>query len=177
MQENSRYFFCLAKKKARLRAPIGPFTNDKWELIEEKVCDTLNKTYFEVFDTPEEGDILLEDYIDSEEDLPTDEYKRLKNIYFTIEDIEKAIKETRSEASGPSGISPMLTKKTCKTIAPVLYQLFKKILKERRIPSINLLYLMSPLLKPGKGASKPSSYCPVALTELWIRLLEKILKK
>ena len=71
----------------------------------------------------------------------------------------------------------MLAKKTCKTIAPVLYQLFKKILKERRIPSINLLSLISPLLKPGKDASKPSSYRPIALTELWIRLLEKILKK
>ena len=94
MKENSRYFFRLAKKKVRLRAPIGPFTNDEGEVIEEKVCDTLNKTYFEVFDTPDEGDILPEDYIDSEEDLPSDEYKRLKNIYFTIEDIEKAIKET-----------------------------------------------------------------------------------
>merc|ERR1712089_77008 len=107
---------------------------------------------------------------------PTDEYRRLKNIYFTIEDIEKAIKETRSEAPGPSGISLILAKKTCKTIAPVLYQLFKKILKERRIPKINLLSLISPLLKPGKDASKPSSYRPVALTELWICLLEKILK-
>ena len=37
MKENSRYFFRLAKKKARLRAPIGPFTNDEGEVIEEKV--------------------------------------------------------------------------------------------------------------------------------------------
>merc|ERR1711873_223317 len=109
--------------------------------------------------------------------MGTDEYRRLKNIYFTIEDIEKAIKETRSEAPGPSGISPKLAKKTCKSIAPMLYQLFKKILKERKIPSINLLSLISPLLKPGKDASKPSSYRPVSLTELWMRILEKVLKK
>ena len=73
MKENSRYFFRLAKKKARLRAPIGPFTNDEGEVIEEKVCDTLNQTYYEVFDTPQEGDVLPEDYINSEEDLPSDE--------------------------------------------------------------------------------------------------------
>ena len=37
--------------------------------------------------------------------------------------------------------------------------------------------LISPLLKPGKDTSKPSSYRPVTLTELWIPILEKILKK
>ena len=176
MQENSRFFFRLAKMKARMRAPIGPFTNEKGELIKEEPCETLNKTYFEVFNPPEEGDSLPEGYLDSEEDLPAEEDRRLQNIYFSIKDIKKAIKETRSEAPGPSGISPMLAKKTCETIAPVLYQLFRKILKERKIPDINLISLISPLLKPGKDASKPSSYRPVALTELWIRILEKILK-
>ena len=77
MQENSRFFFRLAKKKARLRAPIGPFTNEKGDLIEEKVCKTLNKTYYKVFDVPDEGDSLPEDYLDSEEDLPAEEDRRL----------------------------------------------------------------------------------------------------
>ena len=77
MQENSRFFFHLAKKKSRLRASIGPFTNEKGELIEEKVCKTLNKRYFEVFDTPEEGDSLPEGYLDSEEDLPAETPKYL----------------------------------------------------------------------------------------------------
>ena len=149
-----------------MRAPIGPFTNDKGELIEEEVCETLNKTYFEVFDEPEEGDSLPEGYLDSEEDLPAEEDRRLQNIYFSIESIKKVIKETKSEAPGLSGISPMLAKRTCEAIAPLLHELFRKIIKERKIPDINLISLISPLLKPGKDASKPSSYCPATLTEL-----------
>ena len=58
MKSNSRFFFHLTKKKARKRAPIGPFTDDKGKLIEEEPCETLNKTYFEVFKEPEEGDPL-----------------------------------------------------------------------------------------------------------------------
>ena len=76
-------------------APIGPFTNDKGELIEEEVCETLNKTYYEVFDAPEEGDSLPEGYLDSEEDLPVEGDRRLKNIYFSIKSIKKVIKETK----------------------------------------------------------------------------------
>ena len=159
-----------------MRAPIGPFTNDKGELIEEELCKTLNKTYYEVFEELEEGDSLPEGYLDSEEDLPADEDRRLKNVYFSINSIKKAIRETKSEAPGPSGITPLLAKKTCDAIAPILHELFRKIIRERKIPTINLLSLISPLLKPGKDASKPGSYRPVSLKELWMRMLEKVLK-
>ena len=118
----------------------------------------MNKTYFEVFEEPEEGDCLPEGYLDSKEDLPAEEDRRLQNIYFSIESIKKVIKETKSEAQGPSGISPMLAKKTCEAMAPLLHELFRKIIKGRRIPDINLISLISPLLKSGKDASKPSSY-------------------
>ena len=80
------------------------------------------------------------------------------------------------EAPGPSGITPLLAKKTCDAIAPILHELLRKILKERKIPTINLLSLISPLLKPDKDASKPGSYRPILLTELWMLILEKVLK-
>ena len=61
-------------------------------------------------------------------------------------------------------------------IVLVLNKLFRKILDERRVPDINLLNLISPLLKPGKDQSKPGSYRPVSLTEFFFRVLEKVLK-
>ena len=60
-----------------MRAPIVPFTNNKGELIEEEPYETLNQTYYEAFEEPEEGDSLPEGYLDSEEDLPADENRRL----------------------------------------------------------------------------------------------------
>lgn len=45
----------------------------------------------------------------------------------------------------------------------------------REIPDINLISLISPLLKPDKCPGKASSYRLVALTEVLIRMLEKML--
>ena len=83
---------------------------------------------------------------------------------------------THSTSPGPSGICPKLAKMTVDIIVPVLYRLFRKILDDRKIPVINLLNIISPLLKPGKDQSKPGSYRPVSLTEFFFRILEKVLK-
>ena len=40
-----------------------------------------------------------------------------------------------------------------------------------------MIFFISPLIKPGKDPSKPSSYRPVSLTELFIRIMEKVLKE
>ena len=37
--------------------------------------------------------------------------------------------------------------------------------------------MISPLLKPDKSVSKASSYRPVALTEVFIRVFEKVIKE
>ena len=101
-----RFFFRLSKTKARMRAPIGPFTNNQGKLIEKEPFEVLNQTYYKVYEQHEEKYTLPEDYLDSAEDLPQEEDKRLKNIFFRIENIKNAIKETKSEAPGPSGITP-----------------------------------------------------------------------
>ena len=107
---------------------------------------------------------LQDSYFDSEEDLPDNKDWWLEDIDFTEEDIKKAIMGTHSTSPGPSGICPKLAKMTVDIIVPVLYRLCRKILDDRIIPVINLLNIISPLLKPGKDQSKPGSYRPVSLT-------------
>ena len=84
---------------------------------------------------------------------------------------------TRSVASGPSGISPLLVRNTIDFLKIYLKLLFQKRLKEREFPQINLVALISPLLKPDKSPSKAASYRPVALTEVFIRVFEKVIKE
>ena len=83
---------------------------------------------------------------------------------------------TTSTSPGPSGIGPKLAKMTVDTITPTLFKLFGKMIDDRVVPEINLINLISPLLKPGKDPSKPGSYRPVSLTEFFFRVLEKVLK-
>ena len=63
-----------------------------------------------------------------------------------------------------------------KVIAPHLMVLYKKIMKTSDILAINNISQIIPLLKSDKDPAKPGSYRPVVLTELFMRVLEKILK-
>ena len=54
--------------------------------------------------------------------------------------------------------------------------LFTKIIEEKTIPKINLTSIVIPLIKPDKNPSKADSYRPVSLIELFMRVMEKIMK-
>ena len=73
-------------------------------------------------------------------------------------------------------MSVKLLKGIAKVISAFLVVLFKKIMARSDIPEINLISHIVPLLKNDKDPSKPSSYRPVALTELIFRTLEKVVK-
>ena len=51
------------------------------------------------------------------------------------------------------------------------------MLDTEKLSDKNILSLIFPLLKPGKNLGNPASYCPVALTELLVRVLGKVLQQ
>ena len=165
MRENSKHFFHLARKKVRIKTPIGPFVTKEGKLMEESEAETLNKEYQSVFEEPDPNDCLPPNYFDSEEDLPT-AGERLENSRFTISTVRKIVMGMSSESPGPSGICPLLIKRTFNTIRGYIMLLFRKILDERKIPPINRRSLIAPFLKSDKSTDSPRSYPPVALTEV-----------
>ena len=119
MKKSSRYFYKYAKSKLKFKTPVGPFTDKEGNLINEKECETLNKQYQSVFGTPEPDDEINIEYLYSEEDLPSPE-KRLEIVKFTITDIKKTVARINSESPGPSGVCPLILKKTKNTIVGYL---------------------------------------------------------
>ena len=89
----------------------------------------------------------------------------------------KSINSTTSHSPGPSGVCPLLVKRTSGIIAGHLMLLYRKILDDKTVPMINLTSLISPFLKPNKSPNAPGSYRPVSLTEVFIRILEKTIKE
>ena len=87
------------------------------------------------------------------------------------------MKNMTSEASGPSGINPFVTKKFGKALGPYLTLYYNKMIDDEEVPEINRFNFVAPLLKPGKPSEDPASYRPVSLTETWFRLFERIVKK
>ena len=75
------------------------------------------------------------------------------------------------------GDHPASPKKTEKIMGPIIWRWCRTILDTQELPSINTLSYISPLLKQGKGPGDPASYRPVALTEILVRILEKVLQQ
>ena len=96
---------------------------------------------------------------------------------FSVNDIKKIIKNISSTSAGFSGITSLLLKKTVEVMAPVIWRWCRIVLDTEHLPAINILSLISLLLKPGKDPGDPGSYQPVALTELLMRVLEKVLQQ
>ena len=59
----------------------------------------------------------------------------------------------------------------------IIWRWCRTVLDSQELPSINILSFISPLLKQGKDPGDPASYRPVALTELLVRILEKVLQQ
>jgi len=52
MQESLKFFFHYKKSKSRIQAHIGPYTDKNNKVMQEKPCEVLNQTYFEVYEEP-----------------------------------------------------------------------------------------------------------------------------
>ena len=165
-------FYSYARKISNNRNPIGPFVKNG-SVIHQEPASVLNEHYCSVF-SKEEGEKLPADYAWSLEDLPKD-IDWISDLKFSVKDVSKIIRKINSTASGPSGISPLLLKNTERTMSPIIWRWCRTVIDTEMLPSINILSIINPLLKPGKSAGDPGSYRPVALTELLVRVLEKLL--
>ena len=64
---------------------------------------------------------MPKDYVWTLEDLPKD-IQWISDIKFSVKDIQKIIRNISSSSAGPSGITPLLHKKTEKVMAPIIWR-------------------------------------------------------
>ena len=177
MQENKKEFYAYARKKKRIRPYIGPFTR-KGKVVKKKACEVLSEEFFQAYRAPAEGENeeVDEGYFSNDEDLEEGKV-RLRKVLVTVEEVMEELMKMNSEASGPTGITPYVTIKLGRALVPYLVIYYNGMSDEEKVPQINRLNFVAPLLKPGKPPEDPASYRPVSLTEVWIRLYERVLKR
>merc|ERR1712240_254996 len=177
MQENKKEFYAYARKKKRVRPYIGPFTR-KGKVVRKKACEVLSEEFYKAYRAPAEGENEEVDdgYFSSEEDLMEGKAK-LKKVIVTVEEVMEELMKMTSEASGPTGVTPYVTRKLGRALVPYLTIYYNGMSEEEDVPGVNRLSYVAPLLKPGKKPEDPASYRPVSLTEVWIRLYERVLKR
>ena len=76
---------------------------------------------------------------------------------------------------GPDGLSPHLLSMLATQISPTLTQIFNQSLHLGKSPLDWKLQHITPILKPGKNKTDPSSYRPIALTSICCKVLEHVI--
>ena len=96
------------------------------------------------------------------------------NSNFTESELENALKQTHLSAPGPDGITYPMIKHLSHASKKNLLNLYNRIWNEQTFPDAWHEAIVIPFHKPGKDASDPKNYRPIALTSCVCKLLEKM---
>ena len=102
---------------------------------------------------------------------PNSEYY---NKLFSIKELNSALKKSHDSAPGSDKIHYQFLKHLPLTSLSVLLDLFNDIWQSGEFPKSWREALVIPIPKPGKDASEPSNYRPIALTSCLCKTLERM---
>jgi ribonuclease HI len=97
------------------------------------------------------------------------------NSKFSYFEFNRALQNCHKTSSGPDNISYTLLKKLPQSSLINLLKLYNRIWQENIFPSSWRMATIVPILKPGKNATDPLSYRPIALTSCICKVLEKMI--
>ncbi|GFX38829.1 probable RNA-directed DNA polymerase from transposon X-element [Trichonephila clavipes] len=96
------------------------------------------------------------------------------NCDFTLTELKQALLQAHNTSPGPDGITyTMLRHLHPNSLANILF-LFNRVWQEHCFPSSWREAIVIPILKPGKVATDPLSYRPIALTSCFCKTFERM---
>lgn len=152
------------KSKPRIKKIV---LDHSGELVDdpERVAEILARKFAEV-STTEPPQITVEEQI--EED-------GAHNAPFSYRELETAMNEmNKDSAPGPDGIFYRQVKEANVSLLNKLLDLYNEIWRTGRQPDDWKISVITPVLKPGRDATDPGSYRPIALTSMLARIMERM---
>ena len=113
-----------------------------------------------------------DEYIDYTSNTPQ-EY----NVSIKLKELKNVLRTSGNTAPGEDGIPYEMIRKLSEDSLKYLLDFYNLLFKNHIFPNKWKEAIIIPILKPGKDASKCSSYRPIALLSCLSKLLEKILNK
>lgn len=108
--------------------------------------------------------------LDFSEDVECDLNKDL-----SWEEFDRALDQTRNSTPGPDGITKDMIQKAPPNIQRVIFELLSKSFDTGEIPKIWTHSILIPILKPHKNPRDTTSFRPIALTSIVVKILERII--
>ena len=181
IKDDPKIFYKYANSKRKVRHRIGPLcttigANKHIEHGEYEMAEILSKQYKSVFTEPIAEKKVLYPEIFFNSDKPQN-IICLENIYFTIQDIEDALNETKpNSTSGPDGWPAYLLHHYKHQLSGPIYNIWRKSLDSGDMPEpINLSHI-TPIFKGGMRC-EAVNYRPIALTSHLTKVFERVVRK
>ena len=99
------------------------------------------------------------------------------NEDFTIGELLYVLGKVRGTSAGPDGIRYEMVQNLSPLNKIALLEFFNKIWKSQTFPKEWSNAITIPLLKPGKESKTPSSYRPIALTNVLCKIMERLVNR
>ena len=172
IKSDPKFFFSYAKKFSKLKSNTGPLLGKDGKLHNEpqKMADILQQQYTSVFSDPCSPNKNCPQIYTKETN------STLSDIYFTEEDIIKAIDEIDINASTCDNDIPAQVLKNCKNaLCYPIQQIWSKSFNSGIIPPALKTQYITPVHKKGPKTI-PSNYRPISLTSHLIKIFERIVR-
>ena len=96
------------------------------------------------------------------------------NVPLTMSELDNALKLSSNTSPGEDEVYYHMIRHLSETSMLFTLSLFNRIWSEGDFPSMWRVAIVIPFLKPGKAASNPNNYRPIALTSCICKLLERV---
>ena len=159
-------FHKYIRERKHARPSVGPLLIDG-TLSDDPILmsETLVRAFTSVFDPSYPPDTLPHQVSDGV----------ISTVPFSEAAVRRLLSNLRSDGGpGPDGLKPLLLKNCAAEMAIPLTILFTKSLEEGILPRQFKLARVSPIYK-GKGSrSEPLNYCPISLTSVCCKTMERL---
>ncbi|GBM04979.1 putative RNA-directed DNA polymerase from transposon X-element [Araneus ventricosus] len=99
------------------------------------------------------------------------------NNSFTLLEFQSCLSTVHNSAPGPDNIGSFLIKHLTIESQTNILRLYNRIWQEQTFPTLWHQAIITPILKPGKDATNPLNYRPIALTCCLCKLLERLVNR
>jgi len=172
IKNNTKYFYKFVKSHCARKEDVSELksSSGKYVSSDNDKANCLREQYSSVFSVPmEDKDILLkEKFTDTE----------ISDFHLDEGGLKDAVKELKNNtSSGPDKFPAILLKRIIHSVCNPLQQILQQTIDMGEIPVILTSSIVCPIYKAGKDRKEPSSYRPVSLTSVIMRVFEKVIKK
>lgn len=121
----------------------------------------------------EESRDLREQFV-SRSMSPLDPACDVVNVFFSIDELKRAIDAGRKSAPGMDNLHYEMFHHVSDVLLDEMLSLMNESWRQGQLPKAWKHAVVVPVLKPGKDPSSPSSYRPIALTSVICKLMERM---